>query len=78
MVYDVDGFHQHFSTHQDFLVLPGVIFLFCFCFFPSKRTLLLNNIPAVIGSLMMFSSYYAKGPALLIIGRLVFGFNNGT
>jgi len=44
----------------------------------SKRTLLLNNIPAVIGSLMMFSSYYAKGPALLIIGRLVFGFNNGV
>lgn len=43
----------------------------------SKKTLLLNNIPAIIGSLMMFSSYYAKGPALLIIGRLVFGFNNG-
>ena len=26
---------------------------------------------------MIFSSYYAKGPALLIIGRLIFGFNNG-
>lgn len=44
----------------------------------SKRALLLNNIPAMIGSLMMFSSYYAKGPALLIIGRFVFGFNNGV
>lgn len=38
---------------------------------------MLNNIPAIIGSLMIFSSYYAKGPALLIIGRLIFGFNNG-
>lgn len=46
-------------------------------FLGSKRTLLLNNIPAIIGSLMIFSSYYAKGPALLIIGRLIFGFNNG-
>lgn len=43
----------------------------------SKRTLLLNNIPAIIGAIMMFSSYYAKEPALLITGRLVFGFNNG-
>ena len=53
------------------------IFEPCFFFCFSKRALLLNNIPAMIGSLMMFSSYYAKGPALLIIGRFVFGFNNG-
>ncbi|XP_015779428.1 PREDICTED: solute carrier family 2, facilitated glucose transporter member 3-like [Acropora digitifera] len=44
----------------------------------SKRALFLNNIPAIIGSVMMFSSYYAEGPALLIIGRFVFGFNNGV
>lgn len=51
--------------------------IFFLIFLDSKRTLLLNNIPAIIGSLMIFSSYYAKGPALLIIGRLIFGFNNG-
>ncbi|KAK2552706.1 Glucose transporter type 1 [Acropora cervicornis] len=44
----------------------------------SKRALFLNNIPAIIGSVMMFSSYFAEGPALLIIGRFVFGFNNGV
>ena len=42
-----------------------------------KTLLLLNNVPAFIGSMMMFGSYFAKGPALLIIGRLVIGFNNG-
>lgn len=56
--------------------LLTISYFFLFIFF-SKRTLLLNNIPAIIGSLMMFLSYYAKGPALLIIGRVIFGFNNG-
>lgn len=43
----------------------------------SKRTLLLNNLPAMVGSLMMFFSYHAKAPSLLVIGRLVVGFNGG-
>lgn len=44
----------------------------------SKQTLFLNNLPAMVGSLMMFFSYHAKAPLLLIIGRLVVGFNGGV
>ena len=49
--------------------------LFFFLF--SKRTLLLNNLPALLGSMMMFFSYHAKAPSLLITGRLIVGFNSG-
>lgn len=44
----------------------------------SKRTLLLNNLPALLGSMMMFFSYHAKAPSLLIAGRLIVGFNSGV
>ena len=69
-------FFHYFTNAYEKPLQAFLSYFLSFLFF-SKRTLLLNNIPAIIGSLMMFSSYYAKGPALLIIGRVFFGFNNG-
>ncbi|XP_020913744.1 solute carrier family 2, facilitated glucose transporter member 1 [Exaiptasia diaphana] len=46
--------------------------------FGRKNAILANNIPAIAASLLMFLSYFAKSSAMLIIGRLVCGFNSGA
>ena len=42
-----------------------------------KRALLVNNIPTIIGAVLMFVSYYAKDPWPLILGRLIIGVSCG-
>ena len=42
-----------------------------------KNALLVNNIPALVGSVFMFLSYHTKHSSLLIVGRLIIGVNSG-